>query len=347
MLVTAPPARRWLKASIAANLVLLLLLGGYVLTLSWPATEATRLRNALIFDVARPADIDWTPNAVPPGFKAERLPASPRFAAIVSELGIERTEGDWNKALALAAHLTRNAGDLGPIQADLETAHDQIVRQGKGYCADFTQVYLGLAHASGLFAREWAFSQDGFGGKGHAFIEIYDRGRARWLWLDVYNNVHAVDERTGEPLSAAQFKAYVAGERSDVSVARNGPGRIGYKHNDKLIDYYRSGAAGWYLWSGNAVFSYDANRWVRMAEAIAMPAGQLVAIAVGVHPRIAAVASPANAVQLERMGALRMQLYVILGVGIFLFLVLIVQVVVLARERSHRRITEPSGTVAV
>ena len=339
--------RRRLKFSIAANVILLLLLGGYVLSLSFPATEATRLRNALIFDVARPADLDWTPSAVPPGFKVERLPASPRFSAIVSDLGIERIDGDWSKALALAAHLTRNAKDRGPIQSDLETTYDQIVTQGKGYCADFTQVYLGLAHASGLFAREWAFSQDGFGGKGHAFIEIYDRSRARWLWLDVYNNVHAVDERTGDPLSAAQFKAYVAGERTDISVGRNGPGRLGYRQTDKLIEYYRSGAAEWYLWSGNAVFSYDANRWVGMAQAIAAPAGQLVAIAVGVHPRIAAIASPANAVQLERMRALRIRLHVILAIGVLLVLALIVQVAVLARERLHRRIGEPSGTVAV
>src|SRR5690606_34840651 len=110
-------------------------------------------------------------------------------------------------------------------QPGLNEAYTGIVNDGRGYGADFTEVYLGLAYAAGLFAREWAFSTDGFGGKGHAFIEVYDRQRKRWIFLDVYNNVHAVHADTREPASAAEFRSFVLGERPDLVVVRNGPGR--------------------------------------------------------------------------------------------------------------------------
>jgi hypothetical protein len=336
--------RKGLLAGITVNVALLVALLGYVASLSVPASEATRLRNALLLDVASRADTEWTPDAVPISFKAERLPASTRFRAIVSALGVDRMEGDWSKAVALADHLTRNSKDLGAIQSDLTTAYGEITQNGKGYCADYTQVYLGLAHAAGLFAREWAFSFDGFGGYGHTLIEVFDRRRGRWLWLDVYNNVHAIDPRTGEPLSALEFRSYASGAREYVVIQRNGPGRLGYKYPEKLIEYYRRGADEWYLWAGNAVFTYESSLLVRAGAIVARPAEQLLAILAGVHPRIRAIVSDRNAGKLEKMAQLRNTLRVVLVSWFALLCFLLWQLWMLRRLRIHRDVVARSGT---
>jgi len=293
------------KFAIAANLIAICLALAYVASMAVPASEATRIRNAFLIEVVGVTDIEWTPDRVPIEFKKETLPPSAMYADVVHRLGIAAIEGDWDKALFLAGHLSRNAKDLGAIQSNLEATYHAIVDEGRGYCADFTAVYLGLAHASGLFAREWAFSLDGFGGHGHAFIEIFDRQRGRWIWLDVYNNVHAVDAITQEPLSAAEFRAYVRGERGAAVVRANGPGRLGYKYTDKLVDYYRRGSAEWYLWAGNAVFTYESHSFIRHLIGVASPLEQALAILVGVHPRIYVLPDRDNREQLERMSALR------------------------------------------
>lgn len=333
-------------AGIAVNVALLALLAGYVGWLAYPASEATRLRNALLFDVGAAADVQWTPASVPASFKEERQPPSPRFAAIVSDLNLAQLQGDWSKALAIAGHLSANAKDTGPIQSDLASTYDQITARGGGYCADFTQVYLALAHAAGLFAREWAFSFDGFGGRGHAFIEVYDRERGRWSWLDVYNNVHAVDATTAEPLSAEDFRSYAVGARKDVVVQRNGPGRLGYPNVDKLLEYYRRGASEWYLWAGNAVFAYEDNALVRAGTRIAPAVGQLAAIGLGVHPRIVAVPNEGNRAQIERMATLKATLWMIAVLGALLVLALIWQVWMYLRSGVRMDIAKlPEPTV--
>lgn len=326
--------RKVLLASIAVNIGLLVMLAAFLASMAVPASEATRLRNALLLDAGTERDFDWTPAAVPAGYKAEHALPTAQYRDIVLELEIEALAADWPKALKLAGHLTQNARDRGAIQSDADTAYRGIVGDGRGYCADFTQVYLGLAHAAGLFAREWGFSVDGFGGNGHAFVEVFDRQRGRWIWLDVYNNVHAIDRRTGEPLSAADLRSSLATGIEAISIQANGPGRLGYKHTEKLIDYYRRGAAEWYLWWGNAVFSYDANKLVRAGQTLGAPVAQLTAIAIGEHPRIKALSGPQNAGQLERMAALRVQLILMTVLGILLTLTLVVELVLLRRWRE-------------
>jgi len=328
-------SRKRRLAGILATTVALGILLAYVASLCVPGSEATRLRNALLLDIVEPAAMNWTPSSVPAAFRTETLPPSASYAAAVRDLGIDRMASDWVKALSLAGHLTKNAKDLGAIQSDLETTYLAIMNRGKGYCADFTQVYLGLAHAAGLFVRERAFSFDGFGGYGHAFIEIYDRQRARWLWLDVYNNVHAIDTQTKEPLSPDEFRAYALGKRGNVLVQPNGPGRLGYKHTDKLVDYYRRGANEWYLWAGNAVFSYQNHPLVRIGGGIAAPVEQAFAIIVGVHPRIQVAAAAENAAQLDRMVQLKWTLMIVALLIVMLTVLLVWQVTRLLRSRAH------------
>ena len=87
----------------------------------------------------------------------------------------------------------------------------------------------------------------------------------RWLFLDVFNNFHVVDAASGEPLGALEFRDFAAGNREGVAMRPNGSGRPGYHLRAKALDYYRRGAPEWYMWWGNAVFSYYAHPLVRVA----------------------------------------------------------------------------------
>src|SRR3712207_6947241 len=48
----------------------------------------------------------------------------------------------------------------------LEPTYEVIRNTGRGYCGDYADVYTALALAAGLSVRSWAFSFDGFGGRG-------------------------------------------------------------------------------------------------------------------------------------------------------------------------------------
>ena len=344
MLVSRRQSRR-LGTAIALNLAALLLLAAWLLAQAYPATEAVRLRNALLLEAGAPPDFDWTPARMPAGFMAEQRAPTPQFVSAARAAGADPSAGDWERALALAAALTRNAQDKGAIQGDLESTHRAIVEDGRGYCADFTAVYLALAHAAGLAAREWGFSFDGFGGHGHAVVEIFDRRRGKWAFLDVFNNVHAVDAVSREPLSALEFRDFVLGRRPAPVILPNGPGRLGYPLQDKLIAYYSRGAQEWYLSMGNNVYSYEAHPAVRAAGRISRSLEQLAAVAVGVHPRLLALASPENAPQLERMARLRVTLIALAALGAVLLLTLAALLGVLFARRfgAHRRATAPPG----
>jgi|SoiMethySBSTD1v2_1073268.scaffolds.fasta_scaffold51272_1 hypothetical protein len=298
-------ASRRLRAAIYVNVAALLLLASYVLSQAFPSSEAVRLRNALLIETGSRADFEWAPEQMPRRFKAERRAAPAEFVSAVRAAGADGAAGDREKALALAGALTRSARDGGPIQSDLASTYSGIVGEGRGYCADFTNVYLALANAAGLTAREWGFSFDGFGGHGHAIVEVFDRQLGKWMFLDVFNNVQALDRDSGMPLSALEFRDYVLGKRAAPAIVPIGPGRAGYKLEHKLVEYYRQGAAEWYLWLGNNVYTYDAHPLVRTAGRLSRPLEQLAAMAVGVHPGIMVLAVPENEGQRQRMARLK------------------------------------------
>ena len=307
-----------MTATVAINLVALGALIAYTAWLAYPPTEAVRLRNALLLRRRDEVDFSWTPDTVPADFRRERLPPTADYATVVQSLGIGAMALDWDKARTLAAHLVEHAADKGPIRSDLFTTYQRI-RQGYGYCADFVKAYLGLAHAAGLFARQWAFSFDGFGGHGHTFVEVFDRQRARWVFVDVFNNFHAIDASSGEVLAALEFRDFAAGNRDGVAMRPNGSGRPGYIYESKAIDYYRRGVPEWYMWWGNAVFSYYAHPLVRVAGRVSRMLTHLTAIAVGVHPRIQIYTVVENREQTRRIFDLRRRLH---WIGALLLLLL-------------------------
>jgi len=318
------PGRRY--GGLLANALALLLLLGYVASMAVPASEATRLRNALLVVESTPADVEWTPASRPASFAAETRSAPDSLRHAVADIVAANQGDDWGLALGLADHLTRNAKDLGPVQKDVETAYREITQSGRGYCADFTQVYLALAHAAGLFAREWAFSFDGFGGHGHAVVEVFDRRENRWLLIDVFNNVHFRYPHNGRVMTVGDLRTALREQPERITVERNGPGRLGYPRTDKLLAYYRNGLAQWYLWAGNSVLTYDADSWVRAASGVGAPAGQLAAIARGVHPKIAIVRDEGNSGMLDSMLRLRWKLLACLGLAVLLSLGLVWQI---------------------
>ena len=257
---------------------------------------------------------------------SKRRAPGAEFRDIVASLAFDSIPGDWDKALAIAGHLTERAEDKGPVRADPLTTY-RAIRNGYGYCADFVKVFLVLANAAGLVARQWAFSFDGFGGHGHTIVEVFDHERGRWLLLDVFNNFHVVDAASHEPLGALEYRDALLGRRGAALMRPNGPGRPGYIHEHKAIDYYRRGIDQWYLTWGNAVDSYYAHPAVRWAGRFSRSLAHLAANVVGAQPHIRIYATPANAEWVGRMFALRRRLQWMFFVGLMLFAALVVQLI--------------------
>jgi hypothetical protein len=287
---------------IGLNILALLAVLLYLFLQMRKPTDAVRVRNAFLARPGEPSDFDWTPDRVPADFRVETDPPRPELVAIVR--GLALPEGAWERATGLAAHLVEHAGSRGPIQADPLTTYRRI-REGYGYCADHVRAFLALAHAAGVFARQWAFSFDGFGGHGHTVVEIYDPRRRKWLFLDVHNNFHAVNPVTGEPLGALEFRAAVASPDRPVRIVKNGPGRPGFVHEPKLFEYYRRGLDEWYLWWGNAVIAQAHRPWVKAAAGASRHLAHLLANVVGAVPRIRLCASDENAGRVRSLAALR------------------------------------------
>lgn len=320
-----------MNPALALNLLALGALLAYIAWRAVPVTEAVRLRNALLLDPCTPGDFTWSPPAFPPSFRRETRVATPEFVAIAQAVAGRDDGSDWPRALRLAGHLAEHAAEKGPLQADLAATYRGI-RDGHGYCADFVKVYLALAHAAGLTARQWAFSFDGFGGHGHTLVEVFDRRRGRWGLVDVHNNVHFVDPASGEPLDAAQMRDALHDLRSLPDLLPNGPGRMGFRYPDKAADYYRNGAEGWYLWWGNAVFSFYGHPAVAAASRVSRRLAHLVANLLGLQPRIRIVVTPVNERAVAAMFALRTRLRIVIAAILCLVVALVAQLAFLGRH---------------
>jgi hypothetical protein len=308
----------------AAIIVTVIALASCALAVLWWArrpTEVVKLRNALHARPGRPEDFSWVPPAFPPGFAVEQRSPSADLQAVVSRLGARQVQDEFERALLLAGHLTERAADREPLRTDPVTTYHGI-RGGAGYCADFVKAFLALAHAADLPARQWAFSFDGFGGHGHAVVEVYDRRRGKWIFVDVFNNFHAVDAATGEPLSVFEYRDALLGLRGSAAHRRNGPGRPGFVHEHKALEYYRRGIHQWYLVFGNAVESFYAHPAVRMAlpfsRVLAHAAGNLF----GLQPGIRIYVTSENATAVRHLLVMRRWLVLLAAAALALLLIL-------------------------
>ena len=309
------------------NLALLAACAVWLASMALPSSNAVRVRNALLLRRGTGSDFDWTPDRVPPGFRVEHQPAPTVIAEAVTAAGIRDVTGDWPRALALVTLLLRNVRDDGPIQADLATTYRGIVA-GSGYCADFVRVFLAAAREAGLFCRQWAFSFDGFGGHGHTVVEVYDRQRSRWAFLDVHNNVFAV--RTGDqvPLAATEVRAALLSAPESLEFRQAGKGRLGFPHAHKLLDYYRRGAPEWYLWFGNDVVSREQRGPAALVAGWSGRAAHRLSSAMGSLPPIVALVDPRSESAVARMEALRSRVRIAAGCFVALLVLFVAQAVV-------------------
>jgi hypothetical protein len=292
-----------LNVLIWINVIAMLVVGIWLSAQVCSVARVVRLRNALYARRGTIADFDWRPNKVPAGFLQETGLPSVIFKDAVTELKIDECSSDWHRALRIAERLTMSARDLGPIRSDLETTYTRI-QAGYGYCADFVKVFLGLTHAAGIFARQWSFSFNGFGGFGHTVVEIFDRASGKWLFLDIYNNIHACNALTSAPMGALEFRDALLHSSPAIRIVPNGAGRLGYPIEEKLLAYFRRGLREWYLVGGNAVFSYEAHPLVRWSSRMSGPIGQVVAACLGRQPSIQILATPENAQAVDELMAL-------------------------------------------
>jgi hypothetical protein len=294
---------RWL---VLANIVALAVAVVWLAVLTLPTRQAVRVRNAFLLRRGRPEEFAWTPTTVPADFKVESRPAPGAIAAAVEAAEVAKADGDWQRALLLVGMLVRHARHEGGIRSDLATTYRGIVA-GHGYCTDYVRVFMAAAAASGLFCRQWAFSFDGFGGHGHTFVEVFDRQRSAWAFLDVHNNVYAVRAGTNVPLDALALRAALLGAPSEIEFRRAAPGRLGFPHANKLLDYYERGAAQWYLWWGNDVVSRDQDRLVSATARISGRLAQGVQSVLGRLPPLVALATSDNEREIAGMERLRRQ----------------------------------------
>ncbi|HQC94966.1 MAG TPA: transglutaminase domain-containing protein [Aquabacterium sp.] len=292
--------------AIGMVVALLAMLTATLLPYARSGTELVRLRNALLFETGEPASFEWTPAKLPADFPVDgQVPELP-FGPVVAAL--PQAGDDWSRALEMARHLVRHAKFGNPAKSDLHGTYRTILAGG-GYCADYSRVMVAMAGSAGLFAREWAFSFDGYGGHGHAFVEVFDRASGQWRMIDAFNNFYPVDTASGQPLSALQWRERLrAGQTDGVRIMPIGPGRPGFRTDAQLFDYYRRGADQWYLWWGNAAYTYDASPATRLLGGVSRALEQLAAIGLGVHPRIQAIPSETNAQMREAMVRLKGQL---------------------------------------
>jgi len=326
------------------NLTIILLCLTAVVTmlidLMTPATELIRFRNSLLANVGEPADFNWVPGAVPAEFNYETLLPPPVLANVSEEIRA-------SSALAvplmteIVAHLRSQPKRSGPIKSTTVEAYRLITETGRGYCADYTQVFNGLAHSVKLPVREWGMSFDRFGGDGHAFNEVYDETNKQWVFVDPMNGFYVTDSTSGRPLSVLEFRDRLIedGGFASINFVRIGENFL-FDSDREAFEYFQNGAAQFYQWFGNDVFSYDRHPVVRFLGPISRSMEQLAAIMLGIHPRIRIFPTDTNQSEIAALLRLRFQFLGLVLAAFLLGVLGFVQAILWYRESRDR--PEPS-----
>jgi len=314
------------------SLLIVLVASGWLGLKAHDARDLVKFRNAMLVKVG-PADaFDWRPDTRPGDFREERAPAPAEMnEAVSAAVGSSSRNSDFLTALDLARHLAKNRQRAAPpIQKSTLETYREIVGEGQGYCADFTQVFNGLAHAAGLEVREWGMSFEGYGGNGHAFSEIFDRGREQWVFIDSFYSFYVTDG-TGRPLAASEFRDRLLTRSTDLHVEPIVAEKFGFKSPERALDYYRRGAASFYMWWGNDVFSYDNNAVLGHLGA-SRALQQLAGVVLGIQP---AMVLAAGHIQPQGLFELRLiqGLLVSLTAGVTVFAITSLMLFVARRRR--------------
>ena len=340
---TMGAALRWrngLWGCLAVFVLCLLSLGPYLRS----STELVRMRNALLLVDTQSHRFDWTPSTVPEDFMQERGAIDPVFVEAAERLGLASKHSDWDKVITISQHLLSNPQLLGsPIQSNLRDTYQHILKDGTGYCGDFTRVFMAFAIAAGIPVRAWAFSLDGFGGHGHIWPEIWNRQLHRWQLVDIFNNFY-FHGQDGIPISAADFRHAMLAVPGSIHAARLSPGaRPGYEHEHKLWAWYRQGLAEWYMIWGNNVFSYDLALRARNLGHFSRSMEQLEAIAIGVYPHVSLMVDENNRGKAEALWRVRMHLLLVGWIGFLSVLGALLCLVMWMRAQSSQKPAVPQA----
>ena len=301
-------------------------------------TEQMRIRNSLILRVGVPSDFDWKPGNWPASFRVERgpLPASlPKKETLLHARNID-THSAWQTALELARHLASGPGLGSSIKSNTVESYYTILSENRGYCADYTQVFNGLAYAAGVAVREWGMTFDGYANDGHAFSEIFDPDRQKWIFLDTYYSFYIENPESGVPLSVLELRqALRSGElEKRLLVVPIDPIRFGFKIRENALNYYRRGADQFFLIFGNDVFTFDRNPVVRGLSVVSRTLAQGAAIVLGIYPKLVIIPSETNS---RMIGDLQQRRNVFFKTVILVFILsvaLAVEVIVYGRIRQ-------------
>ena len=272
-----------------------------------PATELTRFRNSLLARVGEPSDFDWIPVNIPPDFRNESLVAPAIFVDFAREIGSDNAQAVPLMS-EIVSHLRSQPKRKGPIKSTTLNAYRQITEYGRGYCADYTQVFNGLAHSVELPVREWGLSFERFSGDGHAFSEIYDSNARQWIFVDPLNGFYVRDRASLKPLSVLEFHSRLTMSRGFESVDIVPIGQTFRFDSDfSAFEYYQDGAAQFYLWFGNDVFTYDNHPIVQFVGPKSRAIEQLASILLGIHPTIRIMPTDGNSAEISALIRFRYQ----------------------------------------
>jgi len=323
------------------GLAILLLAGAVLVHFAVDPAGLVVVRNALLAQPADRAAFEWTPESLPADFKQARGPMPASLAPIAAQvIGGRGADSLFAKALAIAAHLREFSGDGEGIHSDTEDAYWKIRRQNTGYCADYTQVFTGLAYAAQISTREWAISWKEWG-KGHAFNEIYDPALKKWILIDSFNSLYMVDAQTRSPLSTLDVydRLTASTENPNIEVVPIVPGQFQFKNGAMALDYYRAGINELSLWWGADVFSLDSSVLVRWSAKVSHVLEPIVAVLVGAQPRLKLLATERNASDVKELSQIKTQ-FLLAIVATLLGLVLIAMGLSLwARDRRRARLS--------
>jgi hypothetical protein len=255
-----------------------------------PGEEAVKIRNGLAAKVAEAGEFEWTPAQVPKSFKLNQADPTTRYRSVAATILADNPDmanDGLDAALAIARHLMQApVRSGGALQRGLDETYQGITARGRGYCADFTRVFSGLAIAMGLPVRTWSISFEGFGA-GHSFNEIYDTARSKWVMVDSFHSLYFVDSTTREPLSVLELHdrlLFPEGRAADVAIQPIVAARIPFKSEALALDYYRRGFSELALVWGNNVFDYDQSSAIKAAAHASRHVERAVAIGLDVYP---------------------------------------------------------------
>jgi hypothetical protein len=267
--------------------------GLWLLSIVTPGEEAVKVRNALVVEMGRVRDFTWSPTKMPRDFRVNRAAPSTAYTrtadALVHPPGAPSRQG-LELGLAIARHLRGHpeANFGSPIQSGLDETYKAIVNDRRGYCADFTFVFSGLAVAANLPVRTWSISFESFGA-GHAFNEIYDRQLGKWILLDSYHGLIFVDPGSRLPLSVLEVhrRLLELGEEQRALAIERVIGKwLPFRSEQAALDYYRRGMPQLAMSWGIDVFDYDQSELIRAAALISRHLERAVGIATGYYPKM-------------------------------------------------------------